>query len=116
MAGSNYNAETAWNYLGAGSFGGRGAYDYSSQPKYRQFRDAIIQEPVRTRAQEEYDDTLGAAFQRFAKTRQDLSGASQNSLAAQVLEGALSGITANINAYPQIAFNQALAGRYSSFI
>jgi len=26
----NYNAESAWNYLGTGLFDGRGAYDYSS--------------------------------------------------------------------------------------
>ncbi len=30
MAANNYNAETAWNYLGTGLFSGRGAHDYSS--------------------------------------------------------------------------------------
>lgn len=33
MAVNNYNAETAWDYLGTGLFGRRGAYDYSSLPE-----------------------------------------------------------------------------------
>lgn len=35
MAANNYNAGTAWNYLGTGLFDGRGAYDYSSVKQLR---------------------------------------------------------------------------------
>jgi hypothetical protein len=35
MAANNYNADTAWNYLGTGLFDGRGAYDYAAVSRLR---------------------------------------------------------------------------------
>lgn len=45
--GSSYNANTAWSSLGAGTFGGYGARDYSRAPSYTQaFRNILsVEEP-----------------------------------------------------------------------
>lgn len=45
--GASYNANTAWSSLGAGTFGGYGARDYSRAPYYTQaFRNILnVEEP-----------------------------------------------------------------------
>lgn len=116
MAKSNYNAETAWNYLGAGSFDGRGAYDYSSLPKYQRIFEVIEQEPLRKQPSFSEDDILSASVGRYANARSALSNLGDSDLMQQLLGGSLTNIASSFTNYPQTAFQNAMAGKYRGFI
>lgn len=116
MAKSNYNAETAWNYLGAGSFDGRGAYDYSSLPKYQRIFEVIEQEPLRKQPSFSEDDIISASFGKFANTRSALSNLAESDLLQQILSGSLTNMANSFSNYPENALQNALAGKYRGFI
>ena len=116
MAKSNYNAETAWNYLGAGSFDGRGAYDYSSLPKYQRIFEVIEQKPLRKQPSFSEDDIISASFGKFANTRNALANLGDSDLMQQLLGGSLTNITSSFANYPQTALQNAMAGKYRGFI
>lgn len=116
MAKSNYNAETAWDYLGAGSFDGRGAYDYSSLPKYQRIFEVIEQEPLRKQSGFSEDDILSVSVGRYANTRSALANLANNDLMQQLLGGSLTNIASSFAGYPQAAFQNAMAGKYRGFI
>ena len=105
MAKSNYNAGTAWNYLGTGLFDGRGAYDYSSLPGYladfrKIYQNAEPKRPIYGE-QDYYYDTIG----RIGNNK--YPGISINDVA---------NIMPSIQTYPQVALKNTLAGRYTDFV
>lgn len=98
MAETEYNADTAWNYLGTGLFNGRGAYDYSSLP-YRVADFRKITSGIEPKAPTySYYDYLSGNFgwQPQVPFSQGLSNLVSNSIV-----------------YPQGALENALAGKYT---
>lgn len=99
MATTNYNAGTAWNYLGTGLFDGRGAYDYSSLP-YRMADFRKITAGIEPKAPTySYYDYLSGSSGRQSQMPipQDFSNLASNSIV-----------------YPQVALQNALAGKWTN--
>lgn len=116
MAKTNYNAESAWNYLGTNLFDGRGVYDYSTQPKYKQIFQAIEQEPLRKQNSFEDNDALSISVGRYNNTRALLNNLTNNELMQQMLSGSVFNLSTPFTNYPQTVVQNALAGKYQSLI
>jgi hypothetical protein len=84
----NYNAESAWNYLGAGLFDGRGAYDYAVAPSHLQEFASITRMPNFPQVGD------GRAQYRFDP-------------------GQIDKYLLAINNYPEVALNNTLAGKFT---
>ena len=116
MEAGNYNAETAWDYLGSGLFSGRGAYDYSAQPRYKQIFESISQKPLRGQSQFGEEDILSASVGRFGNTRALLGNLSNSQLTQQLLNGSLFNLADSMGTYPEYVVQDALAGKYRRVI
>ena len=103
MATSNYNAGTAWNYLGTGLFDGRGAYDYSTAPKnFLNFRNIVSGVEARRpfNSWRDYDEST-----QFTKN-----------INSPITMNNIETILPAISNLPQTIFKNALAGKYTEVI
>lgn len=110
-----YNAETGWNFLGNNLFGGRGAYDESSQAKYRRAFENIEGEPLRSTRNLVDQDLLSEAIQDYSTVRNAFGNQQQPNLSQQVLDGALGTLAQSFGAYSGTPLENALAGKYLGF-
>ena len=108
----NYNAETGWNALGTGLFGGRGAFDDSMQPKYRRVFESIEGEPLRQRQSGFDQDVLAEALADYRNTRNAFGAPNESNLIQQTLDGTLSSLASSFGNYSGTALENALAGKY----
>ena len=111
----NYNAETGWNLLGNNLFDGRGAYDFSSQPKYERVFESIQGEPLRSQRNLIDQDLLSEAIQDYSNVRNSFGAQDDSNLSQKVLDGALGTLAQSFGTYNGTALENALAGKYLGF-
>lgn len=110
-----YNAETGWNFLGNNIFDGRGAYDFSSQPKYQRVFESIQAEPIRPQRNLIDQDLLSEALQDYSNVRSAFGDTENSNLVQKTLDGSLSTLASSFGNYTGTALENALAGKYLGF-
>jgi len=112
----NYNAETGWNALGTGLFGGQGAFDESMQPKYRRVFESIEGEPIRKQPNFLDEDLLSDAINNFSNVRNSFGGPENFDLLQKALDGAVSTIGTSFGDNAIGGIQNALAGKFFGLI